>query len=146
MKSSAKTVDQYLEELPPERRETIARVRESILRSLPEGYQERMNWGMISYEIPLERYPTTYNRQPLSYVALAAQKSYNGLYLMTVYAHQDRAERLRRAFREAGLKLDMGKACVRFRSVEDLPLDVIEALIAETSPDQYIAEYEASRK
>lgn len=146
MRSSARTVEQYLAELTPERRETIARVRESILRALPDGYQETMNWGMISYEIPLDRYPETYNRQPLSYVALAAKKNHNGLYLMTVYANQERAERLRRAFREAGMKLDMGKACVRFRSADDLPLEAIEALIAETTPDQYIEEYEAARK
>ena len=84
VRSRSTTVEEYLEELPEDRRVVIAAVRKVILKNLPKGYQETMNWGMISYEIPLERFPKTYNKQPLLYAALAAQKNYFAVYLMTV--------------------------------------------------------------
>ena len=84
-KSNAATVQEYLDELPEDRRAVVAAVRDVVLRHLPKGYGENMNWGMISYEIPLERYPDTYNGQPLSYMALAAQKNHYALYLMCFY-------------------------------------------------------------
>ncbi len=100
---------------------------------------------MITYCVPLERYPKTYNGQPLGYVALAAQKTSNSLYLMGVYADPGQEAELREGFRAAGKKLDMGKSCVRFRRAADLPLDTIGRLIASTSVEQYIAAYEAAR-
>jgi hypothetical protein len=145
-RSQAATVEEYLRELPEERRAVVAAVREVILGNLPEGYREAMNWGVISYEVPLERYPTTYNGQPLTYAALAAQKNHFALYLMCVYGNAEREGRLREEFRKAGKKLDMGKACVRFRKLDDLPLDVIGRVIAATPPEAYIAGYEASRR
>ncbi|HEX6069219.1 MAG TPA: DUF1801 domain-containing protein, partial [Longimicrobiaceae bacterium] len=111
--SRAVTVEEYLEELPPERREVIATVRDEILRNLPPGYREAMNWGMISYEIPLERYPQTYNGQPLTLAALAAQKNHYAVYLMSVYMQPDGVARLRDGFERAGKKLDIGKSCLR---------------------------------
>ena len=143
--SKAATVEQYLAELEPEKREVISRVRQTILDNLPEGYVETMNWGMISYEIPLEDYPVTYNKQPLSYVSLAAQKRHYGLYLMNVYGDEEKEEKLREGFKLAGMKLDMGKSCVRFRRLEHLPLDVIGEVIASTPPSALIAKYEATR-
>src|SRR6185369_13191065 len=97
-----------------DRRAVVAAVRKIILKNLPKGFQETINWGMISYEVPLERCPETYNGQPLSYAALAAQKNYYGLYLMPVYGNKKLETFLRDAFKKAGKKLDMGKACVRF--------------------------------
>ncbi len=144
--SKATTVEDYLAELAPERREVVTAVRQLILRHLPEGYRETMNWGMISYEIPLERYPNTYNKQPLGYVALAAQKNYYSLYLLGVYADSEQEVRLKDEFQQAGKKLDMGKSCVRFRKLDDLALDAIAHTIAATTPEEYIAHYEASRK
>lgn len=144
-RSNATTVEQYLAELPSDRRAVIASVRDVIRRNLPEGYRERVNWGMISYEIPLERYPDTYNGQPLSYAALAAQKNYYALYLTGVYQDAPLAQRLQTEFDKAGKKLDMGKSCVRFKKLDDLPLDVIGKFIAGTSPEQFIATYEQSR-
>ena len=85
VQSKAATVDEYLDELSPEKRDVVSRVREVVLENLPEGYVESMNWGMISYEIPLATYPETYNGQPLSYMALAAQKRHYALYMMHVY-------------------------------------------------------------
>lgn len=144
--SKAATVEEYLNELPEDRREVISAVRDVVLRNLPEGYRETMNWGMIAYEIPLERYPDTYNGQPLAYAALAAQKNYYALYLTCAYEAPGSADWIAEEFRKAGKKLDMGKSCLRFKRLDDLPLDVIGKVIASTSPDQYIAQHEASRR
>jgi hypothetical protein len=145
-KSKASTVEEYLEELPAERRAVVSGVREVILRHLPEGYREAMNWGMISYEIPRERYPETYNGQPLGYAALAAKKNGYSLHLMCIYQDSEQERLLREGFAGAGLKLDMGKSCVRFRKLEDLPLEVIGRAVASTSPAQLIALHEAARR
>ena len=143
--SKAATVDQYLAELPPERREVVSTVRDLVRRNLPKGYAETMNWGMISYELPLARYPNTYNGQPLSYVTLAAQKNYYALYLMGAYQGSDQAKQLADAFKRAGKKLDMGKACLRFKTLDDLPLDAVARTIASTPPDELVAQFEAAR-
>jgi hypothetical protein len=144
--SKAATVEEYLNELPEDRRAVVSTVRDVVLKNLPEGYREVMNWGMITYEIPLERYPDTYNGQPLAYAALAAQKSYYALYLTCAYQDQGSAAWIAEEFRKAGKKLDMGKSCLRFKKLDDLPLDVIGQVIASTSPDQYIARHEAGRR
>jgi hypothetical protein len=145
VKSSATTVEEYLGELPPNRREVVAAVRDTILRNLPAGYRECVGYGMINYVIPIERYPDTYNGQPLGYVALAAQKSHFALYLMGVYMNPEQEVWLRKAFEKAGKKLDMGKSCVRFKKLEDLPLDAIGELVAGTPPESFIARYEVVR-
>jgi len=144
--SAATTVDAYLAELPPERSAVIAKVRDMINTHLPPGYVERMNWGMICWEIPLSRYSITYNKQPLGYVALAAQKNNYALYLMNVGSDSGDEAGLRAAYARAGKKLDMGKCCLRFKSLERLLVDEIASLIAGTPVDAYIARYEASRK
>jgi hypothetical protein len=143
--SKATTVDDYLAELPPERRSIVASVRDLVRRNLPEGYRETMNWGMISYEIPLDRYPNTYNKQPLGYAALGAQKNNYTLYLNSVYQDGERKKWLEREFQKAGKKLDMGKSCLHFKRLEDLPLDVIARVIGSTPPEKFIEQYEASR-
>jgi len=100
---------------------------------------------MITWQIPLARYPITYNKQPLAYVALAAQKNNYALYLTGVYAAGEQARKLRAGAAALGKKLDMGKSCVRFRNIDDLPLDAIGELIASMSVEAYIASYEARR-
>lgn len=146
MRSSAKTVAAYLKSLPAERRKVIAAVRKAILARLPKGYVETMNWGMISYEVPLKTYPKTYNGQPLSYAGLAAQKNTYAVYLMCLYVRAGGASWLKEQFRKAGKKLDMGKSCIRFKRLEDLPLDVIGKAVASTPLKEYVAFYEKSRK
>ena len=146
VRSAAATVEEYLQELVPDRREEIQAVRELVLDNLPPGYVETMNWGMITYEIPLERYPETYNKQPLMYAALASQKRYMSLYLMCVYSHRESRIWFEERFKASGKKLNMGKSCVRFRRVEDLPLDLIAETVAGTSVEDYIKFYEASRR
>lgn len=143
MQSLAKTVDEYIENLPVERKEAIIQLRNLIKTSLPKGYEEGMQYGMISYFIPLDRYPNTYNGEPLGYVALASQKNYMSLYLMTVYG--DSEQRFKEAYEKTGKKLEMGKSCLRFKSVDDLALDVIAAEIRSLTPDEYIAVYEKAR-
>lgn len=145
VQSQAATVEEYLEELPEERRAVVSAVRDVVLENLPEGYVESMAWGMIGYGIPLSRYPDTYNKQPLSYVALAAQKRHYALYLMCCYQDSEDEAFLRRAFERAGKKLDMGKCCVRFKKLDDLPLDAIGELVARTPPERMIETYERAR-
>jgi uncharacterized protein YdhG (YjbR/CyaY superfamily) len=143
--SKAATVDQYLAELPAERREVVSKMRDLVKHNLPKGYAEAMNWGMISYELPLARYPNTYNGQPLSYVALAAQKNYYALYLTSANQDSEQGKQLADAFKRAGKKLDMGKSCLRFKTLDDLPLDAVARIIANTPPEKFIAQYEAGR-
>jgi hypothetical protein len=112
---------------------------------LPDGYVEQMDFGMISYVIPLETYPDTYNGHPLMYAALASQKRHISLYLMNVYGDEESQRWFADGFADAGKKLDMGKACVRFRNLDDLPLDIIAQAIARTPSAEYITAYEASR-
>jgi hypothetical protein len=145
-RSTATTVTEYLASLPEDRRAALKAVRSVIKKNLPAGYTETMQWGMISYIVPLTRYPDTYNGQPLAIASLASQKNYMSLYLMGVYGHEPTAEWFRQAYLKAGKKLDMGKSCVRFKKIDDLPLDVIGQAIARVSVDRFIEFYEQSRK
>jgi uncharacterized protein YdhG (YjbR/CyaY superfamily) len=142
--SKARTPAAYLKELPADRRREVARVREMVRKHLPTGYRETMNWGMITYEVPLERHPRTYNGQPLCFAGLAAQKNYLSLYFMPVDATA--LARLKAAFEKAGKKLDMGKSCIRFKRAADLPLDALGAEIAAVPVDKFVSYVEASRR
>ena len=142
VQSSAKTVDEYLKGLPDEDRRVVSAVRKVVKANLPKGYEESMASGMIGWGIPLSRYPKTYNKQPLSYAALARQKNHYALYLMCAYMVPAQTKALEDGFRKAGKKLDMGKSCIRFKSLDDIPLDVIGEVVASTSVDRYIEIYE----
>ncbi len=147
MQSRASSVDQYLAELPEDRCAAISAVRKVILANLPKGVTEGMGYGMIGYAIPHSVYPDGYHcdpKQPLPFASLASQKNYMTLYLMNLYTGQDE-EWLRGEWAKTGKKLDMGKCCVRFKKLEDLPLDVIGKAIARWSVEQHIANYEAAR-
>ena len=145
MRSEAESVTEYVAELPKDRREAIKEVRGTILANLPEGYEETMNWGMISYEVPLETYPDTYNGKPLMYVGLASQKRHMAVYLSGVYSDEKRREAFLEDYRASGKKLDMGKSCVRFTKLENLPVELIGKAVAELSVERFIAQYEAGR-
>jgi hypothetical protein len=142
--SKASTVEEYIAELPPERREVVATIRELVRRNLPKGYTETMSFGMIGYGVPLSKYSGTYNGQPLAYAALAAQKNYYALYLMGAYMDPEMQKQLSEGFKQAGKKMDMGKSCLRFKKIEDLPLDAIARAIASMPPEKLIATYEAA--
>lgn len=148
MQSKATTVAAYLAELPADRRAIVKVVRALIRKHLPAGYQEGMQYGMISYFVPLSRYPKGYldrKDTPLPYVSLASQRNHLSLYLMNIYGDPSAEKWFRAAWAKAGKKLDMGKSCVRFRSLDDLALDVVGEAIARASVDETIARYEACR-
>jgi hypothetical protein len=139
------TVAEYVAGLPEDRRATVAKLRALLNRRMPKGYREGMSWGAITWSIPLETFPDTYNGQPLCYAALASKKNYFSLHLMGVYGSAAERRKLEEGFRRAGKKLDMGKSCVRFRSLEDLPLEVIGDSIGGLPPARYIAQSTAAR-
>jgi uncharacterized protein YdhG (YjbR/CyaY superfamily) len=138
MRSEANTVEEYLAELPDERREMVETVRQVILENLPKGYEEAMNWGMITYQVPLETYPDTYNGKPLMYAALASQKNYVSLYLTGIYMDEEAREEFETAYKATGKRYDVGKSCVRFRKLDDLPLPLIAESIAWLEVDEFV--------
>ena len=143
-RSDAPTPDAYIADQPPDRAAELERVRSVVNAALPEGYVETMAWGMICWEVPLERSGKTYNGKPLAYAALGAQKNYNAIYLNCLYSSEKRTEAFRQGFAAAGRKLDMGKGCVRFKRAADLNLEAIADAIAALTPDQFIAETNAA--
>ena len=143
--SKAASVEEYLDELPEERRAIVSAVRKTIRRNLPAGYREGMLWGMITYTVPLERFPDTYNGQPLCYLALAAQKNHYAVYMTGPYQNPGERSRIEQGFRKAGKKLDMGGSCVRFKKLEDIPLDVIGDAVAKVPVEKFLASYEKAR-
>lgn len=141
VQSKAKTVKEYLAELPPERRAAIAAVRETILKHLPKGYEECMQYGMISYVVPLKIFPDGYlldKKTPIPYASLGAQKNHMAVYLMCSYGNTDISKWFVEAYKKTGKKLDMGKSCVRFKKLDDLPLEVIGEAIAKVPVQTYI--------
>jgi uncharacterized protein YdhG (YjbR/CyaY superfamily) len=143
VKSNATTVEQYLAELPDERRPDIERVREMVLANLPEGYVETMRWGMITYEVPLDTDPDTYNGEPLMFLALAAQKRHLALYLTNVAFVPGGEERFKARYLETGKKLDMGRSCLRFKTADDLATELVAETIRSTSLEEFVEGYEA---
>jgi hypothetical protein len=138
-------VQGYLDGLPRERREVVETVRDLVNRHLPEGYEETVAWGMITWSVPLERYPDTYNGQPLGYLALAAQKRHYSLYLMGVYMDEAEAAQFRDRWEATGRRLDMGKSCLRFTKLDGLDQDIIAEVVAGTPVEDFLAQYEAIR-
>ncbi|RMF10861.1 MAG: DUF1801 domain-containing protein [Candidatus Neomarinimicrobiota bacterium] len=138
MRSKATTVGDYLESLPENRRKALRQVRQVILDHLPDGLEEAMNWGMIAYQVPLEICPDTYNKQPLLYAALASQKNYMAVYLTPIYLDPDLGRRFEEAYRATGKRYDVGKSCVRFRKLDDLPLDLIGETIASMTTREFV--------
>ncbi|MEZ4452138.1 MAG: DUF1801 domain-containing protein [Nannocystaceae bacterium] len=143
--SNAPSVKDYLASLPPDRRRVIAAVRDLVHKNLPRGYEEGMLYGMISWYVPLSRFPNTYNGQPLTVVALAAQKNHASIYLMAVYGEPAFAAEFEAAWADAGKRLNMGKSCVRFKELDDLAVDVLADAIRRVTPEVFIARYEAVR-
>ncbi|SDP72625.1 iron chaperone [Lentzea jiangxiensis] len=139
VRSKASTVTEYLDELPDEQRAEVSAVRDVVLAHLPDGYAEGMMWGMITWYVPLEVSGPTYNKQPLGYVALAAQKHHFSVYLTAVNGEGE--ESFRSRYAATGKKLDMGKSCVRFKRASDLALDVIGEEIASLPVEAFLGWY-----
>ena len=147
MQSKATTVAQYLAELPEDRRKAIETVRQVVLKNLDKDYEEGIQYGMIGYYVPHRVHPAGYHcdpKQPLPFAALASQKNHMALYLMCVYGQSANANWFQQAWAKTGKKLDMGKACVRFKKVDDLALDVIGEAIRRVPAKKYIEICEAS--
>lgn len=146
MQSKAKTVAQYLKDLPPERRATIAAVAAVVRANVDPRVEEGMQYGMIGWYVPHAVFPLGYHcdpKQPLPYICLASQKHYCSLYLMTAYAEGSVGEAWIKTAWPAGKKLDMGKSCIRFKTVEDLALDVVAEAIRRVPLDAHLAWYSA---
>lgn len=146
MRSEAGTVQEYLAGLPADRRKAIEAVRQVILANLPEGLEEVMNWGMITYELPLDRYSGTYNKKPLMYAALASQKNHMAVYLTGIHIDDGARRAFEDAYRATGKRFDVGRSCVRFRRIEDLPLDLIGETIGSVTVDEFVDRYEIGRR
>lgn len=146
VQSTAPTVAQYLASLPAERRTVMAKVRAAVKRAMPKGYKESMGYGMICWTVPLSVLPDTYNGEPLCYAALAAQKNHTALYLMGPYANPALLAELKAGYKAAGLKLDMGKSCLRFKSLDDIALDVVGRVISGLPVAAYVAMYQKTRR
>ena len=147
MQSKATTVKQYLAELPDDRREAIQAVRRVIPDALPVGYEEGMPYGILGYYVPHSNYPSGYHcdpKQPLPYAALASQKNYMSVYMTCVYGDPEHQAWFRTAWAKTGKKLDMGKSCVRFKRLEDLPLKLIGQAIKRVPVKKFIAFYESA--
>ena len=146
MRIAATDVHAYLDGLPEDRRTALTAVREIILANLPEGYVEAFQYGMIGYCVPHSLYPKGYHcdaSQPLPFAALASQKNYMALYLCTVYEDPEMDAWFRSQFLLAGKRLDMGKSCIRFKKLDDLPVEVIGQAVARVPVATYIERYEA---
>ncbi len=143
--SDAATVDQYLSEISEDRRGDVEAVRSLILENLPDGYVEIMRWGMITYEVPLETYPDTYNGKSLMFAALAAQKRHLALYLTNVAFVRGGEEAFKTKYLATGKKLDMGRSCLRFKHADNLATDVIAESINSMPVDEFLRRYEESR-
>ena len=139
MKSDSRTVEEYIKQIPDQWRAIVEEVRGKLVACIDSGFVESLRWGMITYEVPLEVSGPTYNQQPLSFVALAAQKQYCSLYLMAIYASPDKREKVEQAFAKRALKADMGKSCIRFKRIEDIPLDEILSMLAEITVEDFLA-------
>ena len=149
MQSKAATVEEYLAGLPEDRRQALEAVRKVVLKNLDKDYEEGIQYGMIGYYVPHRVHPPGYHcdpKQPLPFAGLASQKNHMALYLMCVYGDSDHAEWFRQAWARTGKKLDMGKACVRFKKVDDLALEVIGEAIKRVPASKYIKYCEAAIK
>jgi hypothetical protein len=145
MRSTANSVEEYLSELPIERKEALQRVRQVILKNLPTGYEEVMNWGMITYEVPLSVYPDTYNKKPLMYAALASQKNHMAVYLIGIYMDDQLRRDFEAKYRATGLRYDVGKSCVRFKKLDDLPLRLIGEAITAYGVNDFVDRWKQLR-
>lgn len=147
MQSKAATVDAYLAELPEDRQKALNELRKVIKKNLPKGFQECMNYGMIGYVVPHSKYPAGYHcnpKDPLPFMNIASQKNSVNLYHMGIYGDPKLLKWFQEAHAKASpKKLDMGKSCVRYKNLEDIPLKLIGELASKMSPDDWIKRYES---
>ena len=150
MQSSAKTVNEYLNELPEERKEAFLKLRNSILNNLPKGFEEQMSYGMLGYVVPHSIYPDGYHcspKLPLPFMNIASQKNFITLYHMGIYANPELLEWFTNEYpKQCSHKLDMGKGCIRFKKMDQIPFDLIAELAGKTTVEDWIECYETQIK
>jgi len=150
MQSKATSPKQYLEELPEDRKEPVSKLRQQILDNLPKGIEELMNYGMLGYVVPHSVYSDGYHcnpKDPLPFMNLASQKNFVAVYSMVLYSRKDLMDWFTSEYtKRCKYKLDMGKSCIRFKKMEDIPFDLIGELTAKVSTEEWIAIYESAFK
>ncbi len=149
MKKDFKTPEEYLDQLPEDRKEAMIKLRNTIKKNLPEGFSEVIQYGMISYVVPLSLFPEGYlgdPKTPLPFISIASQKNYISFYHMGLYAKQDLLEWFTKEYSKLGSKLDMGKSCVRFKRIEKIPYELLGGLSRKITPSEWIWIYESGRK
>ena len=146
MQSKATTPEQYLSELPEDRKEAILKLRNAIKENLPQGFEEVISYGMLGYVVPHSIYPSGYHcdpKLPLPFINLASQKNFIALYHMGIYANKNLESWFVSEYpKHVKTKLDMGKSCIRLKKMEDIPFDFIGELAAKVSVEDWISIYE----
>lgn len=150
MQSKAKTVDEYIDELPEDRKKAMTELRKVIKKNIPKGFQEGMGYGMAGWSVPHSKYPAGYHcdpKLPLPFLGFASQKNFIALYHMGIYSDPKLMKWFTEAHaRASSKKLDMGKSCIRYKKPEDIPYQLIGELVSKISPDEWIATYEKAYK
>ena len=146
MTSYVKTPEEYINQLPEDRKEAISKLRKVILNNLPKGYEEQMSYGMLGYVVPHSKYPDGYHcdpKLPLPFMNIASQKNSINLYHMGMYAKKDLLDWFVGEFpKHSNRKLDMGKSCIRFKKIDEIPYNLIGELASKMTVDDWIATYE----
>jgi hypothetical protein len=150
MQSKAGSVSAYLDELPEVRKKTVAELRKVIVKNLPKGFQEVMNYGMIGYVVPHALYPAGYHcdpKQPLPFMGLASQKNHISFYHMGLYSDELLLAWFKKKWAsETDSKLDIGRSCIRFKKQEGIPFNLLGELVSKMTPRDWIAHYETRIK
>ena len=150
MITTATTVEMYLNELPEERKEPFLKLRTSILNSLPQGFKEEISYGMLGYVVPHSLYPNGYHcnpKLPLPFLSIASQKNFIAIYHMGLYTNPELMNWFTTEYtKNSKQKLDMGKSCIRFKKLDQIPFDLISELAAKMSVQDWIDCYELSLK
>lgn len=146
MRTEATTIEEYLAALPEDRRAALESLRALVNANLQPGFEEAFSWGMISWEIPLATFPKTYNGKPFQVIALASQKNHMALYLMCAYMSPELTQILHTGFAAAKKKLDMGKSCLRFKTLDALALEPIVEVVRRCTVDSIVSAAEAAHR
>ena len=150
MTSDVKTTEEYIGQLPKDRKEAISKLRKVILDNLPKGYEEQMNYGMLGYVVPHSIYPEGYHcdtKLPLPFMNLASQKNFIAVYHMGIYANKELMDWFTSEYpKYSKRKLDMGKSCIRFKKIEEIPYQLIGELASKMTTKDWITIYENTIK
>ena len=150
MQSKALTVEEYINELPSDRKEVIQKLRKTIIENLPKGFEEMMGYGMMGYSVPHSIYPNGYHcnpKDPLPFMGMASQNNFVAFYHMGIYADKNLYDWFVAEYTQrCKYKLDMGKSCVRFKKFDDIPYDLIAELTQKISVEDWIKTYESAFK